>query len=246
MEQLEVEEKARAPARRGKTPTRSRTATRSRTPPARSKTPTRGRGKTAAASKAAVAKPDPEKPTPSVASECAILLRQKGSVQRLIAQSLALQGECATAAEALEQAASLPAGSQEIISQGLAEAMARLQEALSLVESDPVFSVLQESTISFPSIAQSLELAGVTLTPVKKPASRRVASKTKHFIEVLEQARDCIFKVHSKAMKSGSSTTIPRVASLLTSIIVLLSALTSVKGPGPQHPLYASYSLGMQ
>lgn len=221
---------------------------RPRTPNTRPKTPTRGR---ADAAKAAAAKAAPEKQTTSVSGECTTLLKQKGDIQRLIARSLALQGECDAAAGTLKDAAKLPAGNQEIISQGLVEAINHLQKAFSLVSVDPVFSVLQESTISLPSIALSMDLAGGNVSPVKKTVRKVGVKKTKDFIAVLEQARDCLFKVHAKAMKSGSSTTIPKVASLLTSIIVLLSAMSStavasMSGRGPEHPLFASYSLELQ
>jgi len=245
MGQMDCDE-AEKPSTRSRTPTRSKTPTQSK-PPTRAKTPTRvktsTRGGKAAASKVAAAKSTSGESTSSISSECVSLLKQKGDIQRLIAQSLALQGECDLAAEILEQAAKQPVGTQEIISQGLVEATTQFHEAFSLVASDPVFSVLQDSTISLPSVVRALEVAAAP--PIKKPARRTAAKPSRDFIMVLERARDCIFRVHSKAMKAGSSTTIPRVASLLTSIIVLLSALTNSKGPGPEHPLYASYSLGM-
>ncbi|KAF8247424.1 hypothetical protein K440DRAFT_584672 [Wilcoxina mikolae CBS 423.85] len=218
-----------------------------KSPPRRPKTPTRRGGRAATALKSADAKLSSEKEVPPIESECTTLLKQKGDIQRLIARSMALQGECESATETLEQAAKLPAGNQEIISQGLVEAINHLQKAFSLVSSDPVFSSLQESTISLPSVTLSLELVRSSMaSPVKKSIRKVTVKKTKAFIEVLEQARDCLLKVHSKAMRSGSSTTIPRVASLLTSIIVLLSAMTDLKGRGPEHPLFASYSLELQ
>lgn len=178
-------------------------------------------------------------------SECATLLKQKGDVKRLIARALALQGEYKSATEALRDAANLPAGKQGVIFQGLVEATNHLQIAFSLVSSDPVFSSLQESTISLPSVALELARASIA-SPVKKLVRKATIKKTKAFIEVLEQARDCLLGVHNDAMKSGSSTTIPRVASLLTSVIVLLSAMTDVQEGGFKHPLFASYSLELQ
>jgi separase len=81
-------------------------------------------------------------------------------------------------------------------------------------------------------------------SPAKRSTRKVTVKKTDAFIKALETARDCLFSVHSKAMKAGSSTTVHRVASLLARIIVFLSAMTNMKGPGPEHPLFASYSLG--
>lgn len=218
-----------------------------KTPSRRPKTPTRRGGRATKALRSTVIKSSPTKEVSPIESECTTLLKQKGDIQRLIARSMALQGECESATETLERAAKLPAGNQEIIFQGLVEAINHLQKAFSLVSSDPVFSSLQESTISLPSIALSLEFVRSNIaSPVKKSTRKAIVKKAKAFIEVLEQARDCLLKVHTEAMKSGSSTTIPRVASLLTSIIVLLSAMTDLKGRGPEHPLFASYSLELQ
>lgn len=234
LEKLEVTEgKAKTPTRRARTPTRKTT-----------KSPARGK-----AAAAVAAAPVPAKATASsVEAECTALLKQKGDIQRLIARSQALQDQTDTAALTLEESSKLPAGNQEIISQGLVEAMNYFQKAFSLVSSDPVFSSLQESTISLPSIALEIARASLAPSPVKptKGGRKQAVKKTKAFIEVLEQARDCLLGVHGKAMRSGSSTTVPKVASLLTSTIVLLSAMTDLKGRGPEHPLFASYSLELQ
>lgn len=77
-----------------------------------------------------------------------MLLKQKGSLLRLKAQNLTIQKQCHHAEALLREAASLPAGNQEIVVHGLTEAKQLFQEALSLVGSDPVFSVLHESSMT--------------------------------------------------------------------------------------------------
>jgi hypothetical protein len=134
MAQLNVEQRPKTPSRRPRTPTRKN-----------------GRG---ASSKSGTTEQYP-KPAPSkacsVASECPGLLKQKGDVARLIACSRAVQGDCDSALEILNEAAKLPSGLQEGISQSLVEARIHLQEAFSLVCSDPVLGVLQDSCIT-PSV----------------------------------------------------------------------------------------------
>ncbi|KAG0639234.1 peptidase family C50-domain-containing protein [Tuber brumale] len=178
----------------------------------------------------------------AVAAECSVLLKQKGNLLRLKAHNLTMQRQCEQAEVLLQEASKLPVGHQETVIHGLTEAKHLLQEALSLVGSDPVFSVLHESTISLPSVAPR---AGES-SPVKKSTRKGVAAaakQTKKFVEILTRARDAVANVHTRAVKTGSSTITHSVASLLSQIIVLLSAVTNSKGKGPEHPLFASYSL---
>jgi len=134
MTQLDVEQRPKTPSRRPRTPTRRN-----------------GRG---ASSKSRTtqhySRPAPPK-VRSVVSECPGLLKQKGDIARLIASSQAVQGDCDSALEILNEAAKLPSGLQEGISQSLVEARIHLQEAFSLVCSDPVLGVLQDSCIT-PSV----------------------------------------------------------------------------------------------
>lgn len=89
-----------------------------------------------------------------------------------------------------------------------------------------------------------------TLSPIaspvkktaRKPAKERKA--VREFMDLLTRARDAVYNVHTRAAKCGSSTMTHSVASLLSEIIVLIHAVTSAKGKGPDHPLFASYSLG--
>ncbi|PWW75361.1 hypothetical protein C7212DRAFT_358438 [Tuber magnatum] len=178
----------------------------------------------------------------AVAAECSVLLKQKGNILRLKAHNLTMQRQCEQAEILLREASGLPVGQQETVVHGLTEAKHLLQEALSLVGSDPVFSVLHESTISLPSVASR---PGES-SPVKKSAKRSAvatAKQTKKFVEILTKARDAVANVHTRAVKMGSSMITHSVASLLSQIIILLSAVTNSKGKGPEHPLFASYSL---
>lgn len=85
----------------------------------------------------------------------------------------------------------------------------------------------------------------MTASPVKKAPRKATASakQAKAFIEVLQQARDRIFKIHERAVKMGSASASNSVTSSLARIVVLLSAMTSARGRGPEHPLFASYTL---
>lgn len=82
-----------------------------------------------------------------VAGECSTLLKQKGNVLRLKAHNLSMQRQCDQAEALLKEAAKLPIGYQEAVVHGLTEARHLFLEALILISSDPVFSVLQDSSM---------------------------------------------------------------------------------------------------
>lgn len=100
------------------------------------------------------------------------------------------------------------------------------------------------TAISLPSVAAA-RLG--ELSPIKRSTHKSAiatAKQTKKFVEILTKARDAVFNVHTRAVTMGSSTITHSVASMLSQIIVLLSAVTSSKGKGPENPMFASYSLG--
>jgi hypothetical protein len=102
--------------------------------------------------------------------------------------------------------------------------------------------------ISLPNIA--MPKSGTPLSPITSPIKKTARKLTKErkavreFMELLARARDAVYNVHTQAARCGSSTMTHSVASLLSEIIVLIQAVTSAKGKGPEHPLFASYSLG--
>lgn len=235
----------------------------------RAKSKTRGRVGT---TKSKVAKIEAEKVAPFnataiVAGECSALLKQKGNVLRLKAHNLSMQRKCDQAEALLEEAAKLPVGHQEAVVHGLTEARHLFLEALALISSDPVFSILQESSTShvciryFEDLLLTLVFSAISLpniaieksggpspiaSPIKKttrkPAKERKA--VREFMELLSRARNAVYNVHTRAAQCGSSTMTHSVASLLSEIILLIHAVSSIKGKGPEHPLFASYSLG--
>lgn len=107
------------------------------------KSRTRGRATTTKSKVATLASA-----TAIVAGECSALLKQKGNVLRLKAHNLSMQRKCDQAEALLEEAAKLPVGHQEAVVHGLTEARHLFLEALALISSDPVFSVLQDSSMS--------------------------------------------------------------------------------------------------
>jgi len=224
---------------------------RPRTPTGK-KAPAISRTKSAATKLAAVAK-DVAKLERGIITECSSLLKMRGNILRLKAYNLAMQSQVEQADLLLEEAGKLPSGQFEIIFQRLAAAKQLLLEGLKLLASDPVFCVLQDSTISLPSVAPPKAVRPAEQVLVKEPKKGRKGKATKEpdvektkafqFLEVLTKARDSVSDIHFHAAKVGSTAMFHSVSTLLSGIIVLLSAVTSGREKGPCNPLLASYSL---
>jgi len=227
---------------------------RPRTPTGK-KTPAISRTKSTATKSAAVVK-DVAKLEKGIITECSSLLKMRGNILRLKAYNLAMQSQVDQADLLLEEAGKLPSGQFELIFQKLAAARHLLLEGLALLASDPVFCVLQDSTISLPSVAPpkvTTVQEAVEQVPVKDSKKGRKGKATKepdiektktfHFVEVLTRARDSVADIHFHVAKVGSSAMVHSVSMLLSGIIVLLSAMTPGKGNRPCNPLLASYSL---
>lgn len=189
-----------------------------------------------------------------IVTECPSLLKMKGNILRLKAYNLAMQNQVEQADLLLQEAGKLPSGQHEIIYQRLASAKHLLLEGLALLSSDPVFCVLQDSTISFPSVTtpkivtvQAPEEVPAHNLKKRRPgkASEPDVEKTvaSHFVETLTKARDSVADIHMYAARVGSTSMVNSVSLLLSGIIMLLSAVAPGKSKGVCHPMLASYSL---
>ncbi|KAI5808785.1 peptidase family C50-domain-containing protein [Peziza echinospora] len=235
---MEEPEEVQPPPKKARTPRKA---------PAGGARPRANTASAKAAEAAAAALVAAAKANKSIITECSSLLKMRGNILRLKAYNLAIQNQCEQAEALLLEAGKLPSGHHELIYQRLSGAKHLLIEGLALLASDPVFCVLQDSTISLPSVAVK---AAVAQSPPGSPKKRKDAkdaeadfSKADQFVEKLTKARDSVAEIHTLAAKVGSTTMVHSVSMLLSGIIVLLSAVTSSKGKSMSNPLFASYSL---
>jgi separase len=131
MTQLNIEETKRSRTRRPRTPNKK----------GGKQTASKSTAKKSSKEKTSLVEPKP----PLVDAECVALLKRKGDIMRLMANCLATR-EDPSSSTLLSQAGKFPMGNQQIIFHGLTEARILFQEAFSLISSDPIFSVLQESS----------------------------------------------------------------------------------------------------
>lgn len=227
--------------------------------PASRRTP--GRPKAASAKGKPVARAgSPVEQVLSVAEACPQLISLKAAILRQKAQALISNKKCAEAVVLLNEAEAFANTHIDVIDQGLAMAKQLLLQSVEQMNADPVYSVLQDSTISFPSIVgfSKSEKHGDRLS-VAKVSPPRKAQTTRNnrerggskspapdsFFDKLRQAQERLVEVHSLAITMAPVAIIHRVSALLNSVTILLSAAGQVKGKPLANPGSASCSIGM-
>lgn len=120
---------------------------------------------------------------------------------------------------------------------------------------DPVFSVLQDSTISFPAVSapshdriSDRHLPSKTTPPRKTrgaPAAQRSSSMDASmgvYFESLKEAQEHLLEAHSVATLSGDASLVHRISVMLQNVGLLLAA-TSSKERASIHSGHTSYSV---
>ncbi|CZR54447.1 related to cell division-associated protein [Phialocephala subalpina] len=199
----------------------------------------------------------PVEPILSVAEECRQITSFLATVLRQKAQSL-MGGKSGAAIESiLEDSAKYTQTQIEIVHQGFATAKRWLLESLDQMDADPVYSVLQDSTISFPSVLSQPKaekvgdrLSAVKASPPQKTSTRgnrdRSGSKSPvpgSFFDKLRQAHELLTEVHSIAIHIAPLPVINKTSALLNSVAILLSAVGQAKGRTITSPGLASSSI---
>lgn len=145
----------------------------------------------------------------------------------------------------------------EILAGHIALAACLLGHSTEQMAGDAVFSVIQDSALSFPAVsgglfAKSSEGTDRVSYP-KSPlavkargmasALGKAAKDAASFVEMLQEAQDCLIEAQSLATVAGDSVTLNRISSMLQSAVIVLSATSWSKPRVLGHPSYASCSV---
>jgi len=224
---------------------------------------TTARSKVPARKKAAAPAKASADPTSSIAQECPQLTSIQGSIIRQKARGLMLAKSFDDAQNLLQQATVYSTTQIDIIDHGLLMAKQLILQSIEQMDADPVYSTLQESTISFPSIVaphrshldlkSSVDRLSISrVSPARASQttrSARSAARSKSpvpdsFFDKLRQAQEQLDEVHSLAVLVAQVHVVHTVAALQNSVAILLSAAGQVNGKSLAHPGYASCSIG--
>ncbi|OAA53415.1 separin [Cordyceps fumosorosea ARSEF 2679] len=173
------------------------------------------------------------------------------------ANGLIRQQEWTAALALLKQAKELPKQDMAAYQEQIATATSLIGHSMEQIISDPVFSVIQDSTISFPSIAGLVEKAIADgCSPFKSPGKRgRPATGGRGkaikdgdapaFAEALKEAQELLAEAHSSAMTKSDSSMVRRISAMLQNTIILLSATSGTKHKSLAHSGLATVAVDL-
>lgn len=153
------------------------------------------------------------------------------------ARSLIKRGKADDAMRVMVEAALCRFTTHDAIDEKLTFAEHYFHECAALLPSDPVYSVLQDSTISYPAIvagkAVQLEKSpGLKASPQKKTGVvRRNVSQVRGttWSELLKQAHEHLIEAYSLASQISSMQLMSHIAAFLNTTSILLSTYTGTK-----------------
>ncbi|PSS18621.1 hypothetical protein M430DRAFT_140007 [Amorphotheca resinae ATCC 22711] len=198
----------------------------------------------------------PAEVSSSVTEECPQLMSLKAMILRQRAQVLMCTKKFADALGLLHEAESYSNSQIDAVNQSLAMAKRLFLQSMEQMDADPLYSVLPESTISFPSVVGTSKvdknngerISGTRLSSPGKSKSAKNApgharSKSPSpdsFFDKLRQAQEYLTEVHSIAVMAAPVAVVHSISSLLNNVAMLLSAAGQVKGKSLAHPGFAS------
>lgn len=192
-----------------------------------------------------------------ITEECPQLMSLKATILRQKAKALMMTKKLIDALHLLDEAENFPGTQLDSVDQDILKAKQLLLQSFDQMNKDPVYSVLQDSTISFPSVVgppkdkhgDKLSVAKVS-PPRKTQPSRnnrdRNVSKSPSpdsCFEKLRQAQEYLTEAHATALVLAPVAVVHNVSALLNSISILLSAFGPTKGKLLAHPGMAISSI---
>ncbi|KAI1158708.1 peptidase family C50-domain-containing protein [Nemania serpens] len=217
----------------------------------------RGRGPNAAKPIAAPRKTAAKKTTakgPNALAKIAIQVREEDNQLKslrasvLLSRSLSFikQQDWVAAITSLRSAAELSILSSDLSQEHFLLGISLMGQSLTQMGSHAIFSFIQDSTLSFPSVALTVgdksphgQLLAGRASPHK---SRSTQQDTQGFVDNLQEAQEHLLEAHSIATRNGDGFLVHRIAAALQNVVVLLSN-TSSSAVRASHPAYATCSI---
>ncbi|KAL7784176.1 peptidase family C50 domain-containing protein [Trichoderma afarasin] len=138
---------------------------------------------------------------------------------------LIYQKDWSSALQALEQLKDLPKLVGVLSQEQVMMAESLIGHSMEQMISDPVFSVMQDSTISFPAVStMDLHASGE-----RQKNSSDSNSDSPAFADALKKAQELLIEAHASALSSSDSSMVRRISALLQSTVIFLSAALASK-----------------
>ncbi|KAM3068759.1 separin protein [Clarireedia jacksonii] len=180
-------------------------------------------------------------PEPPVSEECPQLNSLRAKVLWQKAEALLSLKKSKEAQAILEEAGKFSSTQLDAVYQGISEARCLLLRSMEQMVSDPVYSVLQDSTISFPSVLgakadkSAVDKTLVRHTSPRKPQAPRVGRPGKgtssdSIFDKLHRAQEILVETYPVAFLVAPISVMHKITSLLNNVSILLSAAGPIKG----------------
>ncbi|KAI3394159.1 hypothetical protein diail_3169 [Diaporthe ilicicola] len=208
------------------------------------------------ASKKATARKPETTSLATVEQEDAYLVSLKAAVMVEKASSMIHEKDWSGAWQLLQEVRQSSKVASHILSELLTMARSLLGQSIEQMAEDAVYSVIQESTLSFPSVSsipQSDRFSLVKASPPSKAAispafqDKATAHDPQGYLENLREAREMLLEAHTMASVMGDGREVRRTLGMLQTVVILLSAASpSAKKSGILgHPGYATCAVEM-
>ncbi|KAM6482959.1 peptidase family C50-domain-containing protein [Trichoderma sp. SZMC 28011] len=138
---------------------------------------------------------------------------------------LIYQKDWSSALQALEQLKDLPKLVGVLSQEQVMMAESLIGHSMEQMISDPVFSVMQDSTISFPAVS----IMDLHATGGLQKNSSDSDPDSPAFADALKRAQELLIEAHASALSSSDSSMVRRISALLQSTVIFLSATLASK-----------------
>lgn len=215
------------------------------------------RPRTAASSKVTNRAKTPVEVKTSTSEYCILIEADRAVVLRQKVRSLLTCKDVANGQVLLKDIQHVAKTQDSAIDHKIMIAEITIQEVMNQMSVDPVYSVLQESTLSYPAVTASSNKVGDRLSvvraspPAKKSLkinSSRARSKSpmpSSLCDRLKHAQDQLIEVYALATAAGSNAVVHHITALFNSVTMLLSAFGHVALKPTSLPGASTCSIGM-
>lgn len=168
------------------------------------------------------------------------------------------QRDWSSALSTLEQAKELPKLFGTLSQEQVVTAISLIGHSTEQMIHDPVFSVIQDSTISFPAVACSDKASSGRLSLSQTPPPRKGRAATgaterkgsaecgaPAFADALRQAQELLLEAHASTLSTASSTMVHRISALLQNTVILLSAASTTQSKVLAGAGFATFSVDL-
>ncbi|RGP69963.1 separase [Fusarium longipes] len=164
------------------------------------------------------------------------------------------QKDWTSALSTLELAKELPKLFGTLSQEQVVTAISLIGHSTEQMIHDPVFSVVQDSTISFPAVAASDKTSrSLSQTPPRKGRAAATAVERKGskettvpaFAEALRQAQELLLEAHASTLSTANSTMVHRISALLQNTVILLSATSTTQSKVLAGSGFATFSVDL-